>query len=63
MSEISISAYTRSGYDRQRLHVKVYPEPTGDRRMEIRSGDVCLYMGVEDARALATEMLAALAVG
>lgn len=60
MSEISVTAYSRSEASRMRLHVKVYELKPQPPQMEVRVGDVCLYLNVDDARVLAGEMLGAL---
>ena len=64
MPEISLTAYGRSEANSKRLHVKVYDDalPKKPKRMEVRAGDVCLYLDVNDARALAEAMLAEIKV-
>jgi hypothetical protein len=58
--EISIAAYTRSETTAKHLHVNVYPNPLPSlpKMMEVRAGDVALYLNVNDAFALAEAMLA-----
>ena len=62
MPDISIRAYTRSEDIRKRLHVKTYHIPPQPPQMEVRVGDVCFYMSVEDARVMAETMLTQLKV-
>lgn len=61
MPNISIAAYTRAEDKAKRLHVKVYPLPVpSPDQMEVRVGDVCFYLNVDDARVMAEAMLAAI---
>lgn len=60
MSDISIAAYTRSEDKHKRLRVKVYdPSAAGlPKMMEVRIGEVCFYLDIDDAQTMASEMLA-----
>lgn len=64
-NHISIAAYTRSEDKHKRLHVKVYDTglPGAPKRMEIRVGEVCFYLDVNDAQTMANEMLAEIRTG
>lgn len=61
INNISIAAYTVAVESQRRLKCRVYNDNIGLlKRMEIRVGDLGLFLSVDDARTLAMRVLAAI---